>query len=147
MPALTLTLTWQVTTNRYANAFNQDPSAAGHKDDTVTTSPEPTYCENGAVYENKYELDSLVNVLQLSNEYFKWTKDLTCFSGQQELWLGSAQAIIETIVAQQSSTSEDFTKPSELLLKTASLMHAFELQCTGPITFSIRYLLFFIDQA
>ena len=73
----------QVNSNRYANAVNIAPSKAGHKtdtgdaassptqsvigcDDAVSTVPQVDYCTDGLVYENKYELDSLVNVLQVS---------------------------------------------------------------------------------
>ena len=61
----------QVLTNRYANAFNFVPSASGHHDDMVTTIPDVGWTESGLVFENKYELNSLVNVLKLSTAYYQ----------------------------------------------------------------------------
>eukprot|EP00658_Telonema_sp_P-2_P023021 TRINITY_DN19224_c0_g2_i4.p1 TRINITY_DN19224_c0_g2~~TRINITY_DN19224_c0_g2_i4.p1 ORF type:complete len:403 (-),score=42.12 TRINITY_DN19224_c0_g2_i4:11-1219(-) len=100
----------QVSTNRYANAFNMDPSPAGHHTDTVTTQPQVCWGQSGYVYENKYELDSLVNVLQLSNQYYNSTKDMSCFQGDPT-WLSAVTDILETLRVQQVGTDESFTDP------------------------------------
>jgi len=67
-----------VLTNRYANAFNMNPTGDGHKDE-IHTKPFVNWCDSGNVYEAKYELDSLIHVLKLSNVYFRSTGDVTCF--------------------------------------------------------------------
>ena len=124
-----------VLTNRYANAFNPEPSSAGHKDDAVATKPKVPYCDGGAVFENKYELDSLVNVLKLANEYWNATADLSCFreekappppphanaNASNSTWLSAVAAILDTIAVQQAGTDEDFDDPSYTFQRTTNV--------------------------
>jgi meiotically up-regulated gene 157 (Mug157) protein len=101
----------QVRTNRYANAFNLGEEAAGHKADAVVTKPPLTWRQEGEVYESKYELNSLANVLKLSTLYHTATGDLDCFRRSDD-WLASAAAIVDTIAVQQAGTHEDFADPA-----------------------------------
>lgn len=96
--------------NRYANAFNYDLSGNGHNDDALTLKPAVTYCARGQVFENKYELDSLVNVLKLANSYYNATNDASCFKDDD--WLPAIEIILDTITVQQAGTDEDFDDPA-----------------------------------
>ena len=63
-----------VLVDAYANAFNFNASGAGHQDD-VRTPP-----MTAAVFEGKYELDSLAAFLKLGASYWNATGDLSCFA-------------------------------------------------------------------
>lgn len=88
----------------YANAFNQVANGAGHQDDPRT--PPMTK----ALYEGKYELDSLAAVLRSSFAYFNATNDESLLA--EEDWLSAMELILDTIVVQQQSTAEDGPHPA-----------------------------------
>lgn len=54
------------------------------------------------MFENKYELDSLVNVLKLANAYYNNTKDLDCLKSSQ--WGNAVQIILDTLDTQMAGT-------------------------------------------
>jgi hypothetical protein len=80
----------QVRTNRYANAFNLGEEAAGHKADAVVTKPPLTWRQEGEVYESKYELNSLANVLKLSTLYHTATGKKTTTKKQKKRAISTA---------------------------------------------------------
>jgi len=88
----------------YANAFNQAANGNGHQDDPRT--PPMTK----AVFEGKYELDSLAAVLKSSWSYFNATSDASLLL--EEDWLSAMELIMDTIVEQQKSTEEDGANPA-----------------------------------
>merc|ERR1719334_1573081 len=95
-----------VLTNRYANAFNMNPTGDGNRDE-IMTKPFVNWCDSGNVYETKYELDSLIHVLKLSNIYFRSTGDIDCFLPtlkNKNTWILAVAAIIDTIKVQQAGT-------------------------------------------
>lgn len=103
-----------VLTNRYANAFNMNPTGDGHRDE-IHTKPFVNWCDSGNVYESKYELDSLIHVLKLSNAYFRSTGDINCFLPtlkSKNTWILAVEAILDTIKVQQAGTDEDFDNPA-----------------------------------
>lgn len=99
-----------VMNNRYANAFNRNPTGDGHRSDEVHTNPQASYCEQGLVFENKYELDSLVNVLKLANAYYNVTRDLDCLKSSQ--YPNAVKVILDTLEVQQAGTDEEFDSPA-----------------------------------
>lgn len=97
----------------YANAFQYDaskPSPWQHDDRIPPMQP--------AIWEGKYELDSLIYVLRLANEYYVQSGDASIF--QDKLWQQATQKIFETLKIQQRSTEEDkppsyyFRRPGEV---------------------------------
>ena len=85
-----------VLSNPYCNSF-QPPSESGvapsvngaATNDVVT----PSY-SNTTVFECKYELDSLAAFLQISNDYYTATNDLTFFTKYN--WVSAVQAVLTT---------------------------------------------------
>ena len=88
----------------YANAFNQVANGNGHQDDPRT--PPMTK----AVFEGKYELDSLAAVLKSSFAYWNSTQDASLLL--EEEWLAAMEKVMDTIVVQQQSTAEDGADPA-----------------------------------
>lgn len=76
--------------DRYANAFNDGPTAAGWQTDETEMKPE--------VFERKYEIDSLCYPIRLAYEYWKQTGDASIFD---EEWLKAAANILLTFTEQQ----------------------------------------------
>ena len=56
------------------------------------------------VFEGKYELDSLAAILKLSNNYYQYTNDTSCFRPD---WIDAMTLIIDTIIVQQASTPDE----------------------------------------
>ena len=81
----------------YANSFNPNATGAGHQDDH--RKPRMT----AAVFEGKWELDSLAAALKLAWHYFNATQDSDCFL-HDDLWGDAVSAIVHTITTQQQST-------------------------------------------
>jgi len=82
----------------YANSFNYDSNGNGHQDDTRT--PKMT----AAVFEGKYELDSLANVMHSSYLYWHNTNDTSIFTSE---WQSAMDKILQTIKYQQIGTMEE----------------------------------------
>lgn len=61
-----------ITLDPYANAFNRQPNAAGHKSDLTAMQPQ--------VWERKYEIDSLCYPLQLAWQFWKITGSVSHFT-------------------------------------------------------------------
>jgi meiotically up-regulated gene 157 (Mug157) protein len=85
----------------YANAFNRDDSQPGGHADDLT---KPDVSHNNWVFESKWELDSLSNVLRLSSALYNETGDSSPFDAD---WLAAVRLIIVTFRAQQRSTAEE----------------------------------------
>jgi meiotically up-regulated gene 157 (Mug157) protein len=75
----------------YANAFNQAREGGEHQGDLRVP---PMTRE---VFEGKYELDSLMNVLHLARAFLRATNDTTVFTAQ---WQAAADLIVATVRAQ-----------------------------------------------
>jgi meiotically up-regulated gene 157 (Mug157) protein len=74
----------------FANAFNRGPDGRGHRSDRTAMAPE--------VWERKWEIDSLANVLRLAHGYWRATGDTTPFDAE---FAAAAAAIIATFADQQ----------------------------------------------
>ncbi|KAH3756433.1 glycoside hydrolase family 125 protein [Pelomyxa schiedti] len=102
----------------YANSFNYNDNGNGHQDDIRTPAM------TGSVFEGKYELDSLANVMHLSYLYWKYTNDTSIFDSD---WQASMDLIVQTIRYQQISTldelgEEQYLFQRETTAPTDSLM-------------------------
>jgi len=86
----------------YANAFNYEPNGAGWQSDVRKPPMTP------AIFEGKYELDSLANVVHFAHAYWKATNDSSCFDAQ---WQNAMDIVVATIIAQQASLSEMKANP------------------------------------
>jgi len=84
------------------NAFNADDSKPGdHADDR--TKPDESH--NNWVFEDKWEVDSLANVLRLSSGYFNASGgDKAPFDAD---WLAAVRLILATFRAQQAGSAEE----------------------------------------
>jgi meiotically up-regulated gene 157 (Mug157) protein len=88
----------------YANAYNIDANGNGHQDDKRKPPMTP------AVFEGKFETDSLAAVLKSSWAYFNATADASLLAEPD--WLSAMEAIIDTLTVQQKSTAEDGNDPA-----------------------------------
>ena len=78
----------------YANAFMEDPGAAGSLE---WSRSDRTEMKSG-VAERKWEVDSLCYVLRLAHDYWQATRDTAPFD---QTWTAAARAIVRTFRAQQ----------------------------------------------
>ena len=86
--------------DRYANAFNLDARGSGGPHQGDRRVPKMTK----AVFEGKYELDSLVAFFALSNEYLSRTGDAACFGSE---WRDAVVAALGAMREQQRSSREE----------------------------------------
>lgn len=89
LKGIILKQTEQIVLDPYANAFNETPSGAGHKDLTKL---------NDWIWERKYELDSLCAPLYLAYQYWKETGDDSIFG---EAFLQMLDTIYNVIKVEQ----------------------------------------------
>jgi meiotically up-regulated gene 157 (Mug157) protein len=81
---------WCVGIDPFANAFNHGPDGEGHTTDKTQMAPE--------VFERKWEIDSLANVLRLAHGYWIATGDVSPFDAR---FFAGAAAIVATFTDQQ----------------------------------------------
>lgn len=86
----------------YANAFNFDSSEATEHMEDVRNPP-----MTNATFEGKYELDSLAAFLKLSRSVYAQSETLFDDDEDYLLWLKAVDRVVETIMRQQMSTSEE----------------------------------------
>jgi len=102
----------------YANAFNFNASGQGHQSDKRIPKMTP------AVFEGKYELDSLVAFLKLGNAYWSRARaedSRRCLqptaasregpSGSDDWFLRTVWVVLETLRVQQRGSEEDSMHP------------------------------------
>jgi meiotically up-regulated gene 157 (Mug157) protein len=100
----------------YSNAFNHNQSGDGNIDDISKRAGgfKVPWAQRGSIFEQKYELDSLMAVFKLVAAYYEATDDSSCFesftdsSGQT--WLDAVKLILETVTVQQQGTAEEAAK-------------------------------------
>jgi meiotically up-regulated gene 157 (Mug157) protein len=115
----------------YANAFTRGPTStpsphAGPEGD-ATTTPEFAGTRRDAmvpgVYERKWELDSLCNVLHLSAAYYAATGDASPFLSSDRAasaWLRAMQLAVATMVSEQASSAEAGRSPAYQFQRSAT---------------------------
>ena len=95
----------------YANSFNIGPNGNGHQDDKRVPPMTP------AVFEGKYEVDSLAAALRLTFLYWNITQDASIFD---DTFFSAVYKILEVVEVQMLSTKEQngtypyqFSRPEE----------------------------------
>lgn len=96
----------------YANAFNKEANGMGHQQDRTIMGP--------AIWERKFELDSLCYPVQLLHDYWQATGDKTIFNNTVHRML---QLIVDTMIVEQqhdaqspySFERDDIILPSDTL--------------------------------
>eukprot|EP01103_Thecamoeba_quadrilineata_P007993 TRINITY_DN1779_c0_g1_i2.p1 TRINITY_DN1779_c0_g1~~TRINITY_DN1779_c0_g1_i2.p1 ORF type:complete len:443 (+),score=72.71 TRINITY_DN1779_c0_g1_i2:232-1560(+) len=110
--------------DQYANAFNYQPTPNGpHMNDIVT--PPMT----DALYESKYELDSLAWVLRLMSHYWEVTEDDSFCNSN---WTKAMETVLATIEYQQ--------KPLTEMETTDELYYSFQRQTYSQIDTTMQSL-------
>lgn len=94
----------------YANAFQIDDlhGQGPHSDDSTSRAAyagTTVSAMTPAIFERKWEVDSLSNHLRLSYEYWNASSDTAPFTSQQ--WISAVQTIFDTFVSQQQDTDEE----------------------------------------
>ena len=85
----------------YANSFNEVPNGNGHQNDIRKPPMQP------ALFEGKYELDSLCAVLKLNSHVVNSTNyNVSFLADHVSLWADAMEKILTTMVSQQLSTAE-----------------------------------------
>jgi meiotically up-regulated gene 157 (Mug157) protein len=74
----------------YANAFNDGPGESEWMNDLTEMKPE--------LHERKWEIDSLCYPIRLAYNYWKTTKDISCFDQD---WLSAMRLVVKTFRQQQ----------------------------------------------
>lgn len=74
----------------YANAFNECANSRGHITDETEQNP--------AVWERKYEIDSLIYPLWLLNKYYFYSKDSSVFDSE---FFETYKVILDTLICEQ----------------------------------------------
>lgn len=106
----------------HANSFNFNGSGSpGPHQDDATSNPSfagtRVDAMNPAVFERKYELDSLVNTLRLACDYHAATGDASPFDTR---WQTAVSVALDTMVAQQRNTSADVAQPDYQFQRTTA---------------------------
>eukprot|EP01006_Ploeotia_vitrea_P044901 TRINITY_DN66882_c4_g7_i1.p1 TRINITY_DN66882_c4_g7~~TRINITY_DN66882_c4_g7_i1.p1 ORF type:complete len:466 (+),score=28.41 TRINITY_DN66882_c4_g7_i1:99-1400(+) len=89
--------------DHYANAYNYADEGSPWQHDTRFPPM------NKKLWEGKYELDTLLSVLRMSNGYYAETKDLTPFKRTD--WVKAVSTILDTIEYEQTPTLDSFKLP------------------------------------
>ena len=133
-PALDLMLqgllrrqTKSVLIDSFANAFNFDGSKPSPWASDIR-HPNMT----NAVYEGKYELDSLAAFLKLSRSYWHHSKNATVFD---ESWQRAVTKVISTIQAMQAGMDQYTANPPYKFQRESGLRKhkALPASCRGPV--------------
>ena len=90
----------------YANAFNKGKEGSYWSSDITDMKPE--------LHERKWEVDGLCYVIRLAYEYWKLTRDVSCFDAD---WQKAMHLIVNTFIEQQRKTDNG---PYRFLRKTAN---------------------------
>ncbi len=96
--------------DRYANAFNDGPTAAGWQTDDTQMCPD--------VFERKYEIDSYCYPIRLAYRYWKVTADDSVFG---PVWMEAIGNILTTFREQQRKTTRKayhFTRTTDRAFDT-----------------------------
>jgi meiotically up-regulated gene 157 (Mug157) protein len=109
-----------ITIDPYANAFNFNNNTPSPWMSDKRTPP-----MSNALWEGKYELDSIAAFLRYSYYYYVNTKDTTPFSST--VWTNAVYKVVDTIKTQQKGTAQDqpaaYSFQRETTAPTDTLMH------------------------
>jgi meiotically up-regulated gene 157 (Mug157) protein len=107
----------------YANAFNYNASGEGHQHDIVTPAMKP------AVFESKYEIDSLSAFLKVSYWYWRYSSTSSFMTPD---WLSAVDLARSTIETMQADTGYLEDPPYMFQRETTAALDTLELYGRGP---------------
>eukprot|EP01039_Chlorochromonas_danica_P006202 gene6202-6838_t len=111
----------------YANAFNFNASGEGHQDDSRTPPMTP------AVFEGKYEVDSLNAFIKLSYWYYRYhPQGFAEVVKSSETFLLAMQQLLNTIATMQRDTGRLATPPYLFSRLTTVATDTLSVQERGP---------------
>jgi uncharacterized protein len=115
----------------FANAFNPNSSGEGdsdaHQDDIRKPPMQP------AVFEGKYEIDSIAAFLKLSHYYFTFTNNPT-FATKSSNWIDAAERVVDTMSIMQhiGQDAAGDTQPYSFQRETTVATDTLEMTGLGP---------------
>jgi meiotically up-regulated gene 157 (Mug157) protein len=110
----------------FANAFNFDASGEGHQSDTRKPPMGP------AVFEGKYEIDSLGAFLKLSYWHWRYSGDEALVRFATPTWLDAVSQLIDTVQVMQRDSGQALDSPYLFGRVTSEALDTLSVQTRGP---------------
>jgi meiotically up-regulated gene 157 (Mug157) protein len=110
----------------FANSFNFNASGDGHQSDRRTPAM------TRAVFEGKYEIDSLAAFLKLSYWHWRFSGDEALVRFATDKWLSAVDKLLDTVQTMQRDTGKAPSPPYKFQRDTTEALDTLMMQGRGP---------------